>query len=244
MKGKTIILVAFHAPAVRGAAFLARVVLRATFHAPVVLGAAFLATMFLSAAFFAPVVQGAALPAWAGGPTERMKQTTDKIIAIVSDPALKGPDKADAKKNSIRDVVDDVIDWEEMSRRSLGIHWQKRTDEEKREFVRLFSQLIEKTYRDKVEDYAGEKVNYVGEKIDGDYAEAESRILTSKNTEIPVNYKMTKKQGKWWVYDIVIEGVSFVNNYRTQFNSILASSSYPGLVKQLKAKTEKAEAKQ
>jgi phospholipid transport system substrate-binding protein len=195
---------------------------------------AFLAAMFLIAA----------LPAWAGGPTDRMKETTDKVIAIVSDPALKGPEKAEEKKNSIRNVVDEVIDWEEMSRRSLGIHWQKRTDEEKREFVRLFSQLIEKTYRDKVEDYAGEKVNYMGEKLDGDYAEVESRILTSKNTEIPVNYKMTRKQGKWWVYDIVIEGVSFVNNYRTQFNSILASSSYPGLVKQLKAKTEKMETKQ
>ena len=224
MKGKTIILVAF----------LAAMVLSAAFFAPVVRGAA----------FPAPVVQGAALPASAGGPTDRMKDTTDKIIAIVSDPAFKGPEKAEEKKKSIRAVVDEVIDWEEMSRRSLGIHWQKRTDEEKREFVRLFSLLIEKTYRDKAEDYAGEKVNYVGEKIDGDYAEVESRILTSKNTEIPVNYKMTKKQGKWWVYDIVIEGVSFVNNYRTQFNSILSSSSYPGLVKQLKAKTEKAEAKQ
>jgi len=173
-----------------------------------------------------------------------MKETTDNIIAIVSDPVLKGPDKAEAKKQSIRGIVDEVIDWEGMSRRSLGIHWQKRTDEEKKEFVRLFSQLIEKTYRDKVEDYAGEKVNYVGEKIDGEYAEVESRILTSKNTEIPVNYKMTRKQDKWWVYDIVIEGVSFVNNYRTQFNSILASSSYAGLVKQLKAKTEKVESKQ
>jgi len=244
MKGKTIILVAFHAPVVLVAAFLAAMVLSAAFFARVVLSATFLAAMVLSAAFFAPVVQGAALPASAGGPTDRMKDTTDKIIAIVSDPALKGPDKSEAKKQSIRAVVDEVIDWEEMSRRSLGIHWQKRTDEEKREFVRLFSQLIEKTYKDKVEDYAGEKVNYVGEKIDGDYAEVESRILTSKNTEIPVNYKMTRKQGKWWVYDIVIEGVSFVNNYRTQFNSILASSSYPGLVKQLKAKTEKVESKQ
>jgi phospholipid transport system substrate-binding protein len=205
---------------------------------------AFRAPVVLVATFLAAMVLGAALPAWAGGPTDRMKETTDKIIAIVSDPALKGPDKAEAKKSSIRDVVDDVIDWEEMSRRSLGIHWQKRTDEEKKEFVRLFSQLIEKTYRDKVEDYSGERVNYVGERIDGDYAEVESRIVTSKNTEIPVNYKMSRKQGKWWVYDIVIEGVSFVNNYRTQFNSILASSSYPGLVKQLKAKTEKVETKQ
>ena len=195
-------------------------------------------------AFFAALLLGVALPVWAGTPTERMKQSSDKVIAIVGDPGLKGPEGSERKKTLIREVVDDLIDWDEMSRRSLGIHWQKRTEEEKKEFVRLFSRLIEKTYRDKVEDYAGEKVNYVGEKIDGDYAEVESRILTSKNTEIPVNYKMIKKQGKWWVYDIVIEGVSFVNNYRTQFNSILASSSYQALVKQLKTKTEKVEAKQ
>jgi phospholipid transport system substrate-binding protein len=190
------------------------------------------------------VLMGASFPAWAEAPMERVKQITDKVIAIASDPALKGPHKAEEKKNSIRRVVDEVIDWEEMSRRALGIHWQKRTEEEKKEFVRVFSQLIERTYRDKVEDYSGEKVNYLGDKIDGDYAEVVSKVVTSKNIEIPVNYKMTKKQGKWWVYDIVIEGVSFVNNYRTQFNGILASSPYPVLVKQLKEKVEKAGVKQ
>ncbi len=198
---------------------------------------------FKLAVCIASMVLGAALPGWAGGPTDRIKQTTDKVIAIASDPALKSPERAEEKKDSIREVVDQVIDWEEMSRRSLGIHWHKRTEEEKKEFVRLFSRLIERTYRDKVEDYAGEKVNYAGEKVDGDYAEVESRVMTSRNTEIPVSYRMTRKQGTWWVYDIVIEGVSFVNNYRTQFNSILSSSSYQGLVKQLREKTEKAGSK-
>ena len=192
---------------------------------------------------FAAVVLIAAFPAWAGEPTERIRQATGKVIAIASDPALKGPEKSEAKKDTIRNTVDQVIDWEEMSRRALGIHWQKRTEEERKEFVRLFSRLIERTYRDKVEDYAGEKVTYTGEKIDGDYAEVESRVVTSKNTEIPVSYKMTRKQGTWWVYDIIIEGVSFVNNYRTQFNSILAGSSFQALLKQLKQKTEKAGAK-
>ena len=195
-------------------------------------------------ACLAAVLMSTSFPAWAEGPMERVKQTTDKIIAIASDPALAGPQKAEEKKNAIRRVVDEVIDWEEMSRRALGIHWKKRTDEEKKEFVRVFSLLIERTYRDKVEDYAGEKVNYLGDKIDGDYAEVASKVVTSKNIEIPVNYKMSKKQGRWWVYDIVIEGVSFVNNYRTQFNGILASSSYQDLVKQLREKTEKAGAKQ
>jgi phospholipid transport system substrate-binding protein len=195
-------------------------------------------------ACLAAVLISTSFPAWAEGPGERVKQTTDKVIAIAGDPALKGPEKAEQKKNAIRRVVDEVIDWEEMSRRALGIHWKKRTEDEKKEFIRIFSQLIERTYRDKVEDYAGEKVNYLGDKIDGDYAEVASKVVTSKNIEIPVNYKMTRKQGKWWVYDIVIEGVSFVNNYRTQFNGILASSPYPELVRQLKEKTEKAGVKQ
>ena len=199
--------------------------------------------IILGVVYLAVMVLGTAFPAWAGEPTDRMKETTDRILAIVKDPSLKGPEKAEQKRKLIRQIVDEVIDWEEMSRRSLGIHWRNRTEEEKKEFVGLFSKLIERTYRDKVEDYAGETVKFLGEKIDGDYAEVESKILTSKNTEIPVSYKMIKKQGRWWVYDIVIEGVSFVSNYRTQFNSILASSSFQALLKQLKTKTENAKPK-
>jgi phospholipid transport system substrate-binding protein len=178
------------------------------------------------------------LHAWAGRPMEEIKETTDKIISIVTDPSLKDPAKEAERKALIRKAVDEICDWEEMSRRSLGRYWAQRTDREKKEFVQLFGELIERTYIDKVEGYSGEKVNYLGEKIDGDYAEVDVRVVTAKNTEVPVIYKLRKKDSRWWVYDLVIEGVSFVQNYRTQFYDILASSSYQDLVKKLKAKIE------
>jgi phospholipid transport system substrate-binding protein len=124
-----------------------------------------------------------------------------------------------------------------MSRRSLGRHWAQRSDQEKKEFVHLFGQLLETTYIDKVEGYSGEKVIYAGERIDGDYAEVDVRIVTRKNTEIAVLYKMRKRDQKWWVYDMVVEGISLVNNYRTQFSDILAKSSFEGLMKKLKEKS-------
>jgi len=170
-------------------------------------------------------------------PTEKVKETTDKILAIVSDPALKDPAKEAQRRECIRKAVDELCDWEEMSRRSLGRHWAQRSEQEKKEFVRLFGQLLERTYIDKVESYSGEKVNYLGERVDGDYAEVEVKIVTKKNTEILVLYKLRARDQKWWVYDMVIEGVSLVNNYRTQFTDILAKSSFEGLMKKLREKT-------
>ncbi len=176
-------------------------------------------------------------PVWAGVPTERIKETTDKIIAIVGDPALKDPAKEKERRDKIRKAVDEMCDWQEMSRRSLGRHWAQRSEQEKKEFIELFGQLLERTYIDKVESYSGEKVNYTGERMDGDYAEVDVKIVTKKNTEIPVVYKLRSKDQKWWAYDIVIEGVSLVNNYRTQFSDILAKSSFEGLMKKLREKT-------
>ena len=178
-----------------------------------------------------------AFPVWAGVPTEKVKETADKIIAIVSDPSLKDPAKAAQRRERIRRTVDELCDWEEMSRRSLGRHWAQRTEQEKKEFVHLFGQLLERTYIDKVEGYSGEKVNYLGERVDGDYAEVDVKIVTNKNTEIPVIYRMRAKDQKWWVYDMVIEGVSLVNNYRTQFSDIMAKSSFEGLMKKLREKS-------
>jgi len=176
------------------------------------------------------------LPVWAGVPTEKVKETADRIISIVSDPSLKDPAKAAQRREQIRKAVDELCDWDEMSRRSLGKHWAQRSEQEKKEFVHLFGQLLERTYIDKGEGYSGEKVNYLGERIDGDYAEVGVKIVTNKNTEIPVVYKLRTRDQKWWVYDIVIEGVSLVNNYRTQFSDILAKSSFEGLVTKLKEK--------
>lgn len=179
-----------------------------------------------------------AAPALAGEPTEQIKATTDKILVIVSDPALKPPEKAKERKRLLRKTVDERFDWEEMSRRTLARHWAKRTEQERKEFVDLFGKLLERTYSDKVDNYSGETVSYEGDIVDGEYAEVRVRILTRKDTEIPVKYRVRKKSDGWFVYDITIEGVSLINNYRTQFNTIIMRSSYKELIKKLKAKVE------
>lgn len=177
--------------------------------------------------------------AMAGMPTEKIKETTDKIISIVSDPALKSEEKKTERKRLIRQAIDERFNWEEMARRTLARHWRKRTEEEKREFTDLYGKLLERTYLEKVEGYSGEKVIYEGDKIDGNYGIVQIKILTQQQTEIPTEYRVKLKGEDWLVYDISIEGVSLVNNYRSQFNSIIMRSSYEDLIKKLKQKIEK-----
>jgi phospholipid transport system substrate-binding protein len=184
------------------------------------------------------LVLGITVPGLAGEPTEKIRQITDKILSIVSDPALKDPSKVKERRNLIRSAVDERFDWEEMARRSLARHWDQRTAEEKKEFVRLFADLLERTYMGKVEDYSGEKVRYEGETTEGDYAVVKIKIVTKKNKDILVDYRLKKRGNDWFVYDVSIEGVSLVNNYRTQFNSIILQSSYENLIKKLKEKSE------
>jgi phospholipid transport system substrate-binding protein len=133
--------------------------------------------------------------------------------------------------------VDERFDWGEMAQRALARHWNQRTPEEKKEFTRLFGDLLEKTYLTKVEGYSGEKVQYEGESVDGNYAVVKIKIVTEKNVDIPIEYRLKKEAADWFVYDISIEGVSLVNNYRSQFNTIISQSSYGNLVKKLKEKS-------
>jgi phospholipid transport system substrate-binding protein len=182
------------------------------------------------------LVVGFVVPALAGEPTEKIKQTTDKILKIVTDPALKNPSREPERRRLIRKAVDERFDWEEMARRALARYWDQRTDQEKKEFVRLFGDLLERTYLNKVEGYSGEKVQYEGEALESEYAVVKVKIVTRKNVDIPVDYRLHKKENDWFVYDISIEGVSLVNNYRTQFSSIITQSSYENLVKKLKEK--------
>ena len=187
------------------------------------IGAVFLMIMFVA-------------PCFAGVPTDEIRETTDRIIAIVSDPGLKGPENDKRRRQLIRRVVDERFNWEAMTQRSLARHWKKRTDGEKKEFIDLFGKLLERTYLDKVGSYSGEKVLYVDETIDGKYGTVTVKILTRSNTEVAVLYRLKKGNRGWLVYDISIEGVSLVNNYRKQFNSIITRSSYEDLVKKLKDK--------
>jgi phospholipid transport system substrate-binding protein len=177
-----------------------------------------------------------AVPCFAGAPTKDIKQTTDRILAVVSDPALKGPENEKKRRTLIRQAVDERFDWEAMTQRSLARHWQKRTEAEKKEFIMLFGKLLERTYLAKVGSYSGEKVIYIGESIDGKYATVTAKILTHSETEVEVLYRLKDLNGDWRVYDISIEGVSLVNNYRKQFNSIIVRSSYNELVRKLREK--------
>ena len=183
------------------------------------------------------LILGTGVPSMAGEPTEQIKQTTDKILSILADPNLKNPARAEERKQSVRRTIDERFDWEELARRSLAQYWVQRTPDEKKEFIQLYRELLARTYLTKVQDYSGETVRYVGETIESDYATVRVKILTSKNTEIPVDYRVMKKETQWLVYDLSIEGVSLVNNYRSQFNSILQKSSYQELVKKLKEKS-------
>jgi phospholipid transport system substrate-binding protein len=176
------------------------------------------------------------VPARADGPMERIKETTDKIIAILGDPALKAPDKAKERRRRLRQVVDERFDWEEFSRRTLAKHWKQRTAEEKREFVPLFGKLLERTYMDKVEDYSGEKVRYERERVKGKYGLVKAKVVTNDRREIDVDYRLKYKGSDWYVYDVAVVGVSLVKSYRVQFNEIIMQSSYEELVKRLKDK--------
>lgn len=176
--------------------------------------------------------------AYSGTPTEDIKKTVDKVLDILRNKELKKPEKTAERRALIRKAVDERFDFEEMSRRSLGIHWKDRTAEEKKEFVPLFTDLLERSYIKKIESYTDEEIIYTGETIEGEYASVKTKIVTKKNVEIPIEYRLFKKNAKWEVYDVIIEGVSLVNNYRTQFNKIIRTQSYAELVKRLKNKQE------
>lgn len=181
----------------------------------------------------------AALPAemaHAGPATEAMKGTIDEVLRILHDKDLKQPAKADERRQVLEKVVGDRFDYQEMSRRALGAPWNTLADKDRQEFVGLFKSLLVSSYADKIETYSGEGVQYINERTEKDYAEVRTKVLTGK-TEIPLDYRLLNKSGDWRVYDVVVDGVSLVNNYRGQFTKILRSSSYPELVDQLRKKS-------
>ena len=182
------------------------------------------------------LVAVAAREAGAGPPTDQLRSNVERVLKLVADPTLKGPEKARDRRTSVRRVADDFFAFDETAKRSLGRHWLARTSTEQKEFVQVFSDLLERSYFTKIELYGGEKIQYVGEATDADQATVKTKILTKQESEIPVDYRMMKRGDKWLVYDVVIEGVSLISNYRTQFNKIIQTTSYGELVKKIRAK--------
>ena len=183
------------------------------------------------------IVGTSAPAAWAGVPTDQLRGSIDKVLKLVGDPAGKR-DTPRERRAALRKIADDIVDWDETARRSLGIHWQQRTPAEREEFVRLFADLLERSYMSKIELYDGEKIGYAGDTIDGDQATVRTKLVNRHGNEMGVNYRMLRRDGdRWKVYDVEIEGVSLVANYRTQFNNLLRRSSYPEVVRVIKAKS-------
>jgi phospholipid transport system substrate-binding protein len=175
---------------------------------------------------------------FAGPATDQVKGTVDQVLKILTDPALKGERKTKERRAQLRKTVLERFDFSEMSKRSMGRYWSERTPNERTEFVGLFTDLLERAYVDRVEGYTGEQILYLEETTDGNYSEVRTKIVTKRNQEIPIAYRLQKADSKWSVYDIVVEGVSLVNNYRTQFSKIIRTSSYQDLVKKMQAKVE------
>jgi phospholipid transport system substrate-binding protein len=175
----------------------------------------------------------------AGVPTDQLRNATDRVLKVLQDPELKQPAKGEARRQQIRTIADEIFDWQETGKRALARHWQGRSPKERQEFSTLFAELIERSYVGKIEQYSGERIVYAGEAVEGDQqATVKTKLITKSNTQIPIDYRMQKEGDRWRAYDVVIEGVSLVSNYRTQFNKIIQQSGYGELVNKLKTKQE------
>ena len=188
----------------------------------------------------AVVCMAGVMAAAAGGSaTEAMKGTIDRVLEILKDKELKKPDRLEERRRTLEKVVAERFSYEEMAKRSLAAQWKELDENQRKEFVELFQSLLTRTYADKVESYSGEPVQYVNERVrEEGYAEVRTKVVSGK-AEIPLDYRLTRIAGDWRVYDVVIDGVSLVSNYRGQFTKIIKSSSYADLVDKLRKKSDK-----
>jgi phospholipid transport system substrate-binding protein len=174
--------------------------------------------------------------ATAGEPTDLVRQITDQVLKILEDPQFQAPNRHAERQERLHKIAEQVFDWQEMARRALAVHWRERTPQEQQEFVRLFRDLVEGTYINRLESAIQEKreIQYVGEQVEGSRAAVKTSVVTRRNQQVPIEYRLQKADGRWLIYDVLVEGISLVNNYRSQFNRIITSSSYNDLVQKMK----------
>lgn len=193
-----------------------------------------LAKPLLAVVVLAAIV--AAGPAFAGPPTDQLKMYTEQILKILEDPALKAENKRDERRAAVRKVATEAFDVEETAKRALGRHWHGRSAEERREFVDLFADLLERTYIGRIDQYGGERVKFTSEAIEDDRAVVRGKVVTKRGTEVLVEARMHRRGDRWLMYDILLENISLVGNYRAQFDQIIRTASFGELVKRLKEK--------
>jgi phospholipid transport system substrate-binding protein len=176
-------------------------------------------------------------------PTETVKSRVDEALQSLSQTANPTAEASERRRADIRRAADTLFDFADMSRRALGRHWTDRTPAEREEFTRLFTDLIARTYIGKIDRYAGESIAYVGERVDGEEASVRSRVVTAKGSQIPVEYRLHRVNDEWTAYDVLIENVSLVGTYRSQFDRIIKAESFTNLLRRLREKGQVAEAR-
>ena len=175
--------------------------------------------------------------AWAGPPTEQLREGVDRVIKTLRDPELTGDKKARERRAAIGKLADEIFDFTETAKRALGQHWAPRTPAEREDFVRLFTGLVQRTYIAKVDQYNSD-MTFRGDTVDGDQAVVRTTLALRQGGNMSLDYRMHRPQDRWLVYDVHVEGISLVANYRAQFNKIIRTESYEALVARLKSMTD------
>jgi phospholipid transport system substrate-binding protein len=191
---------------------------------------------FILSIALATLLALSAANAIAESPTDQVKATIDQVITVLSDPKLRGVNRRAERQKLLRELIHARFDFQEMAKRSLGAQWRRRTPDEQRQFVILFRDLLEKAYLGRIESYGNERFVYINEKIDEPYAEVASAIGTNTNEEFSIRYRLLRAGEQWKIYDVIVEDISLVNNYRAQFNRILSQSPYEELIRRMKSK--------
>lgn len=194
------------------------------------------ATIFSALVLTAALARGG--DASAGVPTDQVRATVNRVLMILKDPALNSAGAKEARRAELSKAILPRFDFEEMAKRSLGAEWRRRTPAEQKEFVRLFTALLKDSYVDSIESYRGEKVVYRGESQDGDYADVGTKMIDKRGQEFAIDYRLNLEGSEWKVYDVIIENISIVNNYRSQFQRILSRSSFAELLRRLSDKVD------
>ena len=195
------------------------------------MGKAFMAWLLVASAVAAPTM----------GPREIVQAAVSRVVLAIqradmesSDPSQPSRLAMEQRRLEVRRIAADLFDFDEISRRALSRHWTARGPEEQAEFVRLFTDLLERTYLGRIESYSGEKIVYLGETVDGPFATVRSKVVTRRRGETPIDYRLHLRDGRWKVYDVLIDHASFVATYRSEFSRILQKEPYPALVERLR----------
>ena len=173
---------------------------------------------------------------WGGEPGEQLRVQLERVLKVVQDPEVQKKGGRVAERRAVRKIAEEIFDFGDTARRALARHWAQRSAAEREEFVAVFTDVFEHAYLSKVELLQGDRVAYLGDSVEGGVATVRTRLTTKQGSQLDVDYRMQPRgpSGRWLVYDVVIEGVSLVDNYRNQFNSVIQRSSYQELMRRLK----------